>query len=81
MSPIELTATVLGVVCVVLVVRRSLWNYPFAIASVALFGVVFLRAKLYSDALLQVFYVVINVYGWWNWSRTRTSAPGRSWSS
>ena len=71
MSTLEMIATVLGVACVALVVVRSLWNYPFAIGSVALFTVVFFRARLYSDALLQLFYVAINFYGWWSWSRSR----------
>lgn len=74
MSGLELTAALLGVICVVLVVRRSLWNYPFAIASVALFGIVFWHARLYSDALLQGFYVAINLYGWWSWGRSRAAA-------
>ena len=74
MSPIELAATAFGIACVVLVVRRSLWNYPLAIVSVALFGWVFVQARLYSDALLQGFYVAINLYGWWGWRRSRAGA-------
>lgn len=70
-TTLEWIATALGVACVILVVRRSLWNYPLAIGSVTLFGIVFRDAKLYSDALLQVFFVVINLYGWWNWARAR----------
>lgn len=71
---LEWIATAAGILCVVLVVRRSLWNYPFAILSVALFAVVFRDAKLYSDALLQLFFIVINLYGWWNWSRSQSVA-------
>lgn len=71
---LELVAAVLGVICVALVVRRSVWNYPFGVASVALYCVVFARAKLYSDALLQIFFVVVNLYGWWSWTRHRAAA-------
>jgi len=71
MSPIEIAAFVLGVVNLVLLVRRSIWNYPFALAMVALYAQVFFTAKLYSDALLQLFFFVVNVYGWWQWSRSR----------
>ena len=71
MSALELIAAGLGLVCVWLVVRRSLWNYPFAILSVALLGIVFWDAKLYSDALLQGFFIAINLYGWWGWSRSQ----------
>lgn len=74
MSPIEAVATLLGLANVTLVVRRSLWNYPFALAMVSLYAVIFLRERLYSDALLQGFYFVVNGYGWWNWRRARADA-------
>ncbi|MEI9994767.1 MAG: nicotinamide riboside transporter PnuC [Rhizomicrobium sp.] len=71
MSPIEIIAAVLGVANVALLVRRSIWNYPFGIAMVVLYGVVFFQAKLYSDAALQVFFLAVQIYGWWNWLRAR----------
>ena len=74
MSSIEWIAAALGVACVVLLVQRSLWNYPFAILSVTLLGWVFFAARLYSDALLQCFFVAINLYGWANWYRSRAGA-------
>lgn len=70
MSPLEGAAALLGLVNVALVVRRSLWNYPFGIAMVLLYGFVFYEARLYSDALLQVFFLVIQLYGWWAWARS-----------
>jgi nicotinamide mononucleotide transporter len=70
MSPIEIAAFVLGLVNVTLIVRRSLWNYPFGLLMVALYGWIFFGAKLYSDAILQVFFFVVQVYGWGNWSRS-----------
>ncbi len=70
MNPVELAAAALGLINVALVARRSLWNYPFGIAMVALYFFVFADAKLYSDALLQIFFLVIQLYGWWNWSRS-----------
>lgn len=69
MSSVEIVAALLGVVNVLLVVRRSMWNYPFGLAMVTLYFFIFQDAKLYSDALLQIFFFVINVFGWWNWSR------------
>ncbi len=69
MSSVEWIAALLGVVNVVLVVRRSIWNYPFGLAMVTLYFFVFEDAKLYSDALLQIFFFAINLFGWWNWVR------------
>ena len=71
MNSLEIIAALLGVANVLLVVRRSIWNYPFGIAMVSLYFFVFWDAKLYSDALLQIFFVLIQLYGWWAWSRAR----------
>ncbi|WP_294352731.1 nicotinamide riboside transporter PnuC [uncultured Sphingomonas sp.] len=75
MGSIECIATLLGLACVALAARRSLWTFPCGIASVTLLGIVVFEARLYSDALLQAFFVVANVYGWLNWSRS-TDAEG-----
>jgi nicotinamide mononucleotide transporter len=66
---LEGLATALGVANIVLLVRRSIWNYPFGLAMVALYANIFLEAKLYSDAILQVFFFAIQLYGWWAWWR------------
>lgn len=71
MSMIEWLATLLGIACVALAAARSIWTFPTAIVSVALVGVVVFEARLYSDALLQAFFAVANLYGWWGWSRAR----------
>jgi len=66
---LEIVATLLGLANIVLLMRRSIWNYPFGLAMVALYTHIFFHAKLYSDALLQVFFFVIQLYGWWAWWR------------
>ncbi len=70
MSWLEIVAFVLGVANVTLVVRRSLWNYPVALVMVSLYGLLFARERLYSDAGLQVFFFAINLYGWIVWRRS-----------
>src|SRR6185503_16895945 len=72
MSELEWVAAGLGVINVFLVVRRSVWNYPFGLLMVALYFFVFFEARLYSDALLQVFFFVVQLYGWVNWVKART---------
>ena len=76
MSKLEAIAAFLGVINVALVARRSIWNYPFGIVMVALYFFVFFGAKLYSDALLQIFFLVIQIYGWWNWVRSPKADHG-----
>ena len=69
MSALEIIAVILGVINIVLIARRSIWNYPFGIVMVALYARIFLEARLYSDALLQIFFFVVQFYGWWYWRR------------
>ena len=71
LNPLEAIAAALVVANVALLARRSVWNYPFAIAAVALYAIVFARARLYSDMLLQGFFLVVNLYGWLLWTRGR----------
>jgi len=49
--------------------RRWLICWPITLVSIFIYIVVFYRAGLYSDALLQAFFVVFTVYGWWHWQR------------
>jgi len=69
MSALELFAAFLGVINVTLVARRNILNYPVGIVMVALYAKIFFDARLYSDASLQIYFLVIQVYGWWHWSR------------
>jgi nicotinamide mononucleotide transporter len=56
-----------GAINVWLVVRLSIWNWPVGIANVMLLGLVFLDGGLYADAGLQVVYIVLQAWGWWQW--------------
>jgi nicotinamide mononucleotide transporter len=52
-----------------LTTRRLLICWPVVLAADVLYLVVFYRARLFSDALLQVFFVAFTLYGWWHWWR------------
>ena len=78
MNRFEIIAAIFGVVSVYLSVRQNIWSWPTAIINVAMYIVVFYRSKLYSDTGLQVVYVVLNFYGWYQWlygGKNRTELP------
>ncbi|MGJ3626260.1 nicotinamide riboside transporter PnuC [Sphingomonas sp. MMS24-JH45] len=84
----ERIAALLGIACVALAVARSVLTFPTAIVSVVLVGIVVFEARLYSDALLQLFFVAANLYGWSRWRASqrqvgevvvRRMAALRSW--
>ncbi len=58
------TTTLLGIW---LTTRRNLLCWPITLAADVLYLVVFYRARLLSDSLLQAFFVLFTIYGWWHW--------------
>lgn len=52
-----------------LTTRRNMLCWPITLAADVLYLVVFFKARLLSDSLLQAFFVVFTLYGWWNWWR------------
>jgi len=68
----EIAGAVLGLIQIVLLVRRSVWNFPVAMAMVTLIGFTLFEARLYSESGLQAFFFVVNALGWYQWSRVRS---------
>jgi nicotinamide mononucleotide transporter len=66
-SAAEIAGVVFGLLYVWLAIRESPWCWPFGIANAALFLAVFAHARLYGAAALQAVYVVVSVYGWYEW--------------
>jgi nicotinamide mononucleotide transporter len=58
---------VTGGICVWLVVREHLWNWPVGLANNVFFFVLFFRGRLYADMSLQIVYLGLGIYGWLNW--------------
>jgi len=58
-----------GLTCVALTVRGSIWNFPVGIANALVLGLVFFQQRLFSDASLQVVFILLSLQGWWLWAR------------
>lgn len=66
-SPLEVIAAAFGVISVFLSTRQNIWSWPTAIVNVALYTVVFFQGRLYGQMGLQVIYLALSVYGWYQW--------------
>ncbi|MFN0121976.1 MAG: nicotinamide riboside transporter PnuC [Blastocatellia bacterium] len=85
--PLDLTETlgfVTGAICVYLVVRENIWNFPLGLVNNIFFLLLFTRARLYGDAGLQLIYLALGIHGWRNWLRggqnqTRLPVSRASW--
>jgi nicotinamide mononucleotide transporter len=67
MSPLEISAAVFGAVSVYLSAKENIWSWPTAIINVGLYTIVFFQSRLYADMGLQVVYLTLSIYGWYNW--------------
>ncbi len=63
----ELVGFVTGAVCVWLLVKENIWNWPVGITNNIFYVIIFYHSGLFADAGLQFVYIAISIYGWWNW--------------
>jgi nicotinamide mononucleotide transporter len=68
---VELTGTVFGILGVWLTVRENILCFPTGIVNVALYAWLFYKSHLYADALLQIIYILLLIYGWYVWIRKK----------
>jgi len=68
-SWLELVALLLAVWMVLCNLRVNPLGWPLAMASSALYGVLFLHSKLYGEAGLQGLFIALAAWGWWQWLR------------
>ncbi len=69
MTLLELGGALLSVWAVWLTARRHPWCWPIGLLSIVAYLWIFVDAKLYSDALLQLAFAGLLVYGWSRWIR------------
>jgi nicotinamide mononucleotide transporter len=68
-STLEIVAVACGLLNIYLTVRQNLWSFFFGAVMVSLYLYIFFHAKLYSDAGLQIFFLGMQFYGWYQWTR------------
>ena len=67
MTGIEALAVLFGLLCVWFCIRQNIWCWPTGLIQVTLYIFIFYDVKLYSDQILQVIYVGLQLYGWHHW--------------
>ena len=67
LSFLEIVGLMSGIGYVVLAARANIWCWPIGLVNVAVFLFINYEAKLYADAGLQVVYLALTLYGWYNW--------------
>lgn len=80
-SPLETVAAVLALLYLILAARQNLWCWLCAFISTAIYLSLFFEHQLYQQSLLQIFYLVMAVYGYLHWRSGRHAAelPVTTW--
>lgn len=67
MNPLEIFANLFNLISVFLANRNVIHTWWIGIIGGILYGVMFYEVKLYADVILQIFFILTNLYGWWAW--------------
>ena len=68
-NPLELIAVVTGIISVWLAKKENVWLYPLGIISVVLWLYLCWIGSLFGQSVINLFFLLMNVYGWYNWLR------------
>lgn len=64
---IEILGAILGIIYVLFSIRQNILTWPVGLISSLVYVWVFFDSKLYADMGLQLYYVFISIYGWYEW--------------
>jgi len=66
-DPLEFAGLVFGLLAVWYLIKQSILTWPSGIIYVLISFVIFWRIRLYGDFILHIFFLVLNIYGWYYW--------------
>jgi nicotinamide mononucleotide transporter len=71
---LEFLGLVFGLLCVWFLIRQNILTWPAGIIYVLISFVIFIQAKLYADFILHIFFLVLNIYGWYYWTSPKIAS-------
>lgn len=78
---LECIGFISGAICVWLVARENIWNWPVGLIQVLAYLVLFWNYGLFADSMLQVLYIGLAIWGWMSWKHggaNRAALPIRN---
>jgi len=64
---LEVFANISNLISVFLANRNNVHTWWTGIIGTILFAFLFFEVKLYADVVLQIFFIITNIYGWYIW--------------
>ncbi|MDR1652636.1 MAG: nicotinamide riboside transporter PnuC [Prevotellaceae bacterium] len=66
-NTLEIAGTVFSLIYIYLSVKEKIALWIFGILAAMCYAVVFFQSKIYAGLTLQMYYICISIYGFWNW--------------
>jgi len=80
-SYLEIVAVILALIYVYLAARQNIWCWPSALLSTAIYTYLFWEVTLPFHVVLNVYYMLMAIYGWRQWQGASSQAlQVKSWS-
>ena len=76
---IESLAVLFSIIYVILAARQNIWCWASAIISVSLYIYICYTAQLFAETGLQIFYLLMAFYGYYNWNKKESSLKITEW--
>ena len=71
MSALEIIAVLLALAYLILAIKENAWCWLCGFSSTLIYLIIFWKVSLYSETLLQLFYLYMSGYGWLQWTKYR----------
>jgi len=68
---LEAIAFIFGIASVVFAKRENILVYPTGLVATIITVYLFLQDELMGDMMMNFYYSIMSIYGWWNWSRKK----------
>ncbi|WP_222981995.1 nicotinamide riboside transporter PnuC [Flagellimonas meishanensis] len=68
---LEGTAFFFGIASVVYAKKEDIMVYPTGLVATAITTYIFFTDRLLGDMMMNFYFSVMSIYGWWNWSRRK----------
>ncbi len=80
-SVIESIAVFFSILYVVLAVKENIWCWGAAAISVILYIYICYSAQLYAETGLQFFYLLMTIYGYFQWNKNDSNLKIQQWTT
>ena len=68
---LELTAIIFGLLSVWLAKKNNIWVFPTGIINTAIYTYLLWKWSLLGDMMINFYYVIMSIYGWYHWTRKK----------